>query len=411
MKNKRHLPVPVIMCVMGASLALAAPAGAAGSATVTNVADSGEGSLRSALASGATNITIAVPEITILSTLQYSGSDPLVINGGGVIVKGNGLKATLFQSAGGADVTINNMTFDDGGNFGVNAGGGYGLHFATTANQTGKMRIDLDNVTVQGVGGHGIYVDDSNGSPATVVLATSDVRVDRAGIGGFDQDGIRVDETGDGNINFRAHKSQFIAAGADGVELDEAGDGDVIFGVSNVVFARNGDYCEGQSISNPEDPLCVEDGELDLDDGFDIDEANEGNIRGYVADSVVDSNFDEGLDFDEAGTGSFSVTVTDVAVVGNTDEGIKLSEEDGGGVWIALANVNVRDGKNDAMAFEEAGPGRLFAYLVEVEASGNDGVGMVAEQLDEGSGIAVPTASPLGEVVLRGVEIPAIVRG
>jgi len=403
--NTKRMTIPIALGTMAAMLTVAAPAGAAGSATVTNAADSGEGTLRSALAAGATNITVAVSEITITSTLQYTGSDSLVINGGGAVVKGNGLKATLFQSAGGADVTITNMTFDDGGNFGVNAGGGYGLHFATTANQTGKMTIDLDNVTVQGVGGHGIYVDDSGDSPATVVLNVTEVLVDRAGIGGFDQDGIRVDETGDGNINFRAHKSQFTAAGADGVELDEAGAGDVNFGVSNVVLTRNGDYCEGQSISNPEDPLCVEEGELDLDDGFDIDEADSGSVRGFVGDVVASNNFDEGLDFDEAGSGGFDVTITDVVAEGNVDEGIKMSEEDAGRTWVAMADVRVNNGKNDAMAIEEAGPGSLYAYMVDVDATGNDGIGLVAEQLDAGSGIAVPTASKLGEVELEGVEL------
>lgn len=403
--NTKRMTIPVALGTVAAMLSMAAPAGAAGAATVTNSADSGEGTLRSALAAGATVITIAVPEIAITSTLQYTGSDALVINGGGAVVKGNGLKATLFQSAGGADVTINNMTFDDGGNFGVNAGGGYGLHFATTASQTGKMTVDLDNVTVQGVGGHGIYVDDSNGSPATVVLNVTDVKVDRAGIGGFDQDGIRVDETGGGNINFRAHMSQFTAAGADGVELDEAGPGDVNFGASNVVFNKNGDYCEGQSISNPEDPLCVEDGELDLDDGFDIDEADSGSIRGFVSDAVLRDNFDEGLDFDEAGSGGMEVTITDVVASGSVDEGIKMSEEDAGRTWVAMADVRVTDGKNDAMAIEEAGPGNLYAYMVDVDATGNDGLGLVAEQLDAGSGLAIPTASNLGEVELEGVEL------
>lgn len=403
--NTKRMTIPVVLGTVAAMLSVAAPAGAAGSATVTNAADSGEGTLRSALAAGATTITISVPEITITSTLQYTGSDALVINGGGAVVKGNGLKATLFQSTGGADVTINNMTFDDGGDFGVNAGGGYGLHFATTASQTGKMTVDLDNVTVQGVGGHGIYVDDSGGSAASVVLNVTDVLVDRAGIGGFDQDGIRVDETEEGNINFRAHMSQFTAAGADGVELDEAGPGDVNFGASNVVLNKNGDYCEGQSITNPADPKCVEDGELDLDDGFDIDEADAGSIRGFVSDAILRDNFDEGLDFDEAGSGGMEVTITDVVATGSVDEGIKLSEEDAGRTWVAMADVQVTDGKNDAMAIEEAGAGSLYAYMVDVDATGNAGLGLVAEQLDSGSGLAIPTASKLGEVELDGVSL------
>lgn len=402
--RSRTAAVPLALGMAGALLTLANPASAAGSVTVSSDADSGDGSLRAALTSGASTIVVTVPEITIASSLVYEAKTNLIIEGNGVTIQGNGLGEVLFQSTGGADVSIENATFDDGGDYSVSDGGGHGLHFATTDGQSGRMAVNLDNVHINGVGGHGIYVDDNREAPASVSLTLTDVTVNKAGIGGFDQDGVRVDETGDGDILFRAYNSTFSRNGADGIELDERGAGDVDFGVTKSAMRSNGDYCLGQDVESPLDPLCVDEGELDLDDGFDIDEADAGSVRGYVTTSTVSSNYDEGLDFDEAGDGGFEVTVMDVTANGNTDENIKVSEEDAGSVWISLADVTAQQGKNDAMALEEAGAGDLRAFLVDVQAMGVDGVGLVAEQLDKGAGVLMTTDSDLGEVKLDGVK-------
>jgi len=54
---------------------------------------------------------------------------------------------------------------------------------------------------------------------------------------------------------------------------------------------------------------------LDLDDGFDIDEADGGNLIVQVIDTIASNNLDEGFDFDEADDGAvnagFAVTAND----------------------------------------------------------------------------------------------------
>ena len=86
-------------------------------ASVTTDANAGPGSLRAALASGQSPITIhpTVGTISITSTLKYTGTAPIVILGTGQTVHGGGLGNTLLEITNGADLTIANLTFSDGG--------------------------------------------------------------------------------------------------------------------------------------------------------------------------------------------------------------------------------------------------------------------------------------------------------
>jgi hypothetical protein len=97
------------------------------------------------------------------------------------------------------------------------------------------------NVTVTGTAGHGIHVSDctladecgggsggaGEGSPASISLTLTGVTVIDTAYGRFDADGVRVDERGEGSIDFVATSSVFSGIGADGIELDEGQDGDV----------------------------------------------------------------------------------------------------------------------------------------------------------------------------------------
>jgi hypothetical protein len=134
--------------------------------------------------------------------------------------------------------------------------------------------------------------------------------------------------------------------GADGVELDEGDDGDVIVEVRNSIFEFNGGYCfpVDPEDENPADPTCVEDDDgklvLDLDDGFDIDEAGNGSLVGSIRNIWISDNLDEGLDFDEEGDDGINIELVGIEAWGNGDEGIKLSEEDGGdGIQIEQDNA------------------------------------------------------------------------
>jgi hypothetical protein len=72
---------------------------------------------------------------------------------------------------------------------------------------------------------------------------------------------------------------------------------------------------------------------IDVDDGFDIDEAGPGSMFVTVTGSVMDGNLDEGFDFDEEDAGDITATYIDTTASGNTDDGYKHSEEGEGGVF------------------------------------------------------------------------------
>jgi hypothetical protein len=372
---------------------LAAGAGAAAAAgpyLVTSEADSGPGSLREGLATSSDiRIANSVERIQIASTLVYDREQPLRIRGNGAEVDGDGLGETLLRIESTTAVEIRHLGFDDGGDYGLDSFDEgdpiYGIHIVVPASATGTVAVTLRQVAVEGTAGHGVFLDDNLASPASVSLDARDVQVEEAGIGAFDQDGIRVDEVGEGDLVLAVQRSTFVAVGADGVEVDERGAGDVIFDVRTATFERNGDYCVPEPLPLDEARPCVEDGELDLDDGFDIDEADDGSILGTLAAAELVDNFDEGFDVDEAGEGGVEVDIRDVDGAGNTDESIKISEEDDGDVLAGLrrvaANASV-DG--DGIEIEEEGDGSTIVAVRDSVVDDNGGDGLKLEEADDG---------------------------
>ncbi len=384
---------------------------AAPPAKVTNGADGGPGSLRDALKSGATSVVIhpSVSTIMVDGTLYYNGAEPLKIVGSGATVEGYG-DYTLLEITQGANLTISNLNFDGGGGFDVeNQGGGKGIFVDVPEERVGTVRLKLTNVTVSGVGYHGVHVSDctledacgsgggggGDGSPASVHAILKNVTIENVGYGAFDADGVRVDDRGDGDIIFQAIGSSFLGVGADGVELDEGDDGSVIIAVRNSTFELNGGYCDPIDPVSPPyaDPKCVEDDDgelvLDLDDGFDIDEAGEGSLLGSVKNTIVTENLDEGLDFDEEGEGDINIDLVDIEASSNGDEGIKVSEEDDGDVLAHLRAVTAVDNGDDGIQIEQENGGEIHVtvngavardnkaskYDLKVEQAEDDGEG------------------------------------
>jgi len=341
---------------------------------VTNGNDSGPGSLRDALASGAGKIVIS-PSLSVISitdTLIYSGTAPLDIHGTGQLVDGGRRGNTLLEVSEGADLAITNLAFTDGGGYELLDGGGEGILLSVPKSRQGVVRLDLTNVKVTGVGDIGVHVLDcdiadcgngndsgGDGSAASVAVTLKGVQIHDVGQGQFDADGLRVDERGPGDISLRVASSSFTRIGADGIELDEGDGGDVILSLNGVVLADNGDYCTVVDIDNPEDPSCIDDGELDLDDGFDVDEAGAGSIIGRIVNAQVKDNLDEGLDFDESGDGGFDLQLVNIRAYNNADEGIKLSAEDSGDLLARLNRVVVTDSDDDGVQIEQDGDGRV----------------------------------------------------
>jgi hypothetical protein len=250
---------------------------------------------------------------------------------------------------------------------------------------TGTVRVSLTDVTISGNAGHGFMVDDQlNNSAASVEVSVTDSRFRNNGYSVSDRDGIRVNEGGPGSIAFNSWNSVMGDNAADGIELDEQGDGDVTIDVRRTQILRNGIF----------DPL-------DLDDGFDIDEAGNGSILGTVVSSVASHNYEEGLDFNENDAGDLRVDLTDVEANFNREEGIDYEEDDdfaGGGDLVSVmdrvtSKGNGASGGDGGLKIREKGMGNLRVTLSNIIATQNSLAGIHVRESDGGSATLVSIAN------------------
>jgi hypothetical protein len=114
-------------------------------------------------------------------------------------------------------------------------------------------------------------------------------------------------------------------------------------GIPGPVTGSPDDGCFERAVDTYDDG-SVEEYEfaIDVDDGFDIDEAGPGSMFVTVTGSVMDGNLDEGFDFDEEDTGDIHATYIDTTASGNTDDAYKHSEEGEGGVFGLVSGPQAR---------------------------------------------------------------------
>jgi hypothetical protein len=363
-------------------------------AIVTNGDDAGPGSLRQALADGATTIRIkpSVSEIAVDEPLVYDGTEPLKIVGTGQTIHWSLNVASdedgpLLHVSQGADLTLTRLAFEGLGGYDIeNQGGGKGVFVEVPADRQGEVKVYLTDVAVRDTGNHGVHIRDceddacgagqgtsSNGSPASIYVRLRKVEIDGAGFGKQDADGLRVDDRGPGDITLVATSSSFSNVGGDGIELDEGDDGSVIAKVRRTRFYNNGAYCydfDGELDPIALDPNCDDDGDPDVDDAFDIDEAGAGGIRGAISDIDVLNNYDEGLDFDTEGDGPDNFVDLDLVRVfasGNADEAVKVSEEGDASVEVRMALMDI--GGDVEVEEEDAGD---LAVILKRSTIGDD---------------------------------------
>lgn len=426
------------------ALAVFAPAAMAQSLMVTNGSDSGDGSLRAAL-SAATDggVILMAPglAVEIDSTLDYAGTAPLTILGHGGVVHAS-QDVTLLSASNGANLTLRDLALHGPGGFSIeNQGSGKGIFVDVRDDQEGAVILDLNNVTVSGVAAHGVHVSDCSlanecggggggageGSDASITVHLSDVLILDVGNGSFDADGLRVDERGLGDIAAIITNSTFTGVGADGVELDEGQEGHVFASVTASAFTHNGIYCdpaileplmptepEGEfaqgamaedaipgPVTGTPDDSCIErevdlfeDGSveeyafgIDLDDGFDIDEAGPGSLIANLSGVTVIGNLDEGIDFDEENEGDLRIVVRGSNAEGNTDDGYKFSEVDAGGIFAEVGTSRAVMNGGKGFVFEAENDGFLYGLISNtLTAMNDDGDQTGLEVVNEGQG-------------------------
>lgn len=399
-------------------------------------------------------------DVQLETGLVYAGTAPLTLIGSGQTISTTA-DETLLTSANGADLSVHDLNFRGAGGYDINnradadGSAGKGVFIDVRDDQTGTVTLSLRNVTVAGVANHGVHVSDCSladdcgggaggggeGSAASIRVILDTVHVDDVGNGAFDADGLRVDERGPGDIHLIARDVVFTNVGADGLELDEGQDGNVVMDVSGARFLDNGGYCdpallqafmpevdeaefdEGAMqadaipgpISGSPDDSCFErvvdlydDGSveayefaIDVDDGFDADEAGDGSIHMVLRDTEVSRNLDEGLDFDEAGAGDIVLTVSGLTGAGNADDLVKMSEEDDGHVLAMITDAVLTGNGGVAIVLEEEDAGDVHATLDRVITAGNDDgeLGVEVVQDDDGAGLLTLRASYINDGV------------
>lgn len=412
-------------------------------------------------------VIVMTGDVATDATLTYGGTAPLTIIGTGQTITSSA-NADILAVTNGGDVTIQGVNFVGPGGFSIQARGdaggataGKGIFVGVPEAATGAITVSLTDVSVSGVANHGIHVSDCNladacgsggggageGSAASINVMLSGVSVSDVGNGKFDADGLRVDERGEGSITLVASSSSFTDVGADGIELDEGQAGDVIVTALALSTVANGNYCdpsilnaflpdpdegefdEGQTaeadipgpVEGSPDDSCIErevdlfdDGTveeyafgLDLDDGFDIDEAGPGSIHASFILGDITGNLDEGLDFDEEDAGDIRLTLNALSADGNTDDSVKLSEEGPGDVIADVTGGRVTGNGGKGYVFEEADAGDLLASVKRTDAQGNDDsddTGVEAVQEDEGMGVLFVDGDIADGIDLDGVD-------
>ena len=381
-----------------------------GDIIVTSSNDDGPGSFRDAIAQANGNVAIqsigfhpSVHTIHLQSGITYGGTQDLIVNANGSTLDGSATAfgTTAFSATGGGDLTIIGLK--------VRNAKAQGIQVDVPGAATGIINLVLTNVDIIGSGGHGFLVNDQDNPvvPDTDPPTPPDPAGSAAGLNvtitssGFlrngntpglsvsDNDGVRINEGGDGDLSFTFHSSRANENGADGVELDERGNGDVILDVANATFNGNGPFDTS-----------------DLDDGFDIDEANDGSIRGTVRSSVASHNFEEGLDFNENDNGDLRVDLVDVEASWNREEGIDYEEDDDfpasnigatGHLVATMTRVkaigNGVDGGDGGLKIREKQGGNLTVTLTDIIANGNFTSGIFVRESSGGGAAATITGA------------------
>jgi hypothetical protein len=272
-----------------------------------------------------------------------------------------------LRATGGGDLAVSALT--------VRRAPAEGIDIQVPATATGTQHLRLTGAVIADNAGHGVLVNDHedpsaqdgvqpnpNGSAAALEVTVIASSFLRNGFSVSDRDGLRVNEGGDGDLKITLRLVAADGNAADGVEVDERGAGDVRVDVLGSRFADNGAF----------DPS-------DLDDGFDIDEYDDGSILGLVALTSASDNHEEGFDFNENNAGDLRVNLWLVDVSRNREEGIDYEEDDdfaGGGDLVSTmvgvrANGNGVDGGDAGLKIREKGTGELGVVVHSVETSEN----------------------------------------
>lgn len=198
---------------------------------VTDDSDAGPGTFRQAIIDASADAAIhkivfrKVDAVVIESTVAYTGGQSLAIDGKGATIEGNDFD--LLVSNGGGDLSLSNLTFQDGAN---------GVYVQVPAEAEGVLSVMLRNVVAENNDGFGVKISDQgDGAPAGIRLDVSHSRFTDNG-----KDGLRVEDRGDGDLYARVANATITGNDKYGVKVEQGDDGSGLLVLQNVFFSGNG---------------------------------------------------------------------------------------------------------------------------------------------------------------------------
>jgi hypothetical protein len=348
---------------------------------VENNDDEGEGSLRAALEAASADPAVnsiqvgtGLGTVSIASSLEYTGDQPLRIVGNGLVIDGGGCGCDLLVASGGADLDLFDLTLKNGNR---------GLSVPVPGSVTGRMVVRLVRVTVEDNDGHGVYVGEGAGGSAAslqVEMVSSTVRRNGYADGSPDLDGIRVEESGEGELTFVARDLAATDNAGDGVDLREAGTGGLVVETQESSFDGNGEQ--------PQDPTEPE-------DGFDASEAGSGSLDARIIASSASENLDQGIELTESGAGDLRATLSEVDALSNRGDNILFQEDfdalggavpGAGGIIATMTDVTAQEADDDGAQLDEFGAGDLTVQVQNGDFSDNEDDGLSVTQAGTGIG-------------------------
>jgi hypothetical protein len=393
------LPAAVIAILSTALLASYSPPRAHAAAVfVTSPADSGPGTFRDAIeqANGNSNINLIIlangNPITLESTVEYIGSQNLMIMGSGIsnrIIQGNGFSpdeaaiqtdCSLFESTGGADLTILRVTFQDTVCSAIEVYGEDG---------DGEITVTLNSVVIRNLGGGGLNLYEGNGySDAAWNLRMISSRVEETGFYGYDA--VNVAEYYDGDVTVQLSGTSLVNNWFGGLHLDEADDGNLSLTTSASKFNGNGSGASEEAAGADEEVSTTA---VPVDDGIYALECGTGNLNVTMSASQANSNHDDGFDLNECGDGDMTLIATWTTANENGQYGFEGLEQDSGNYVARLTAVWTLGNELGGVFLTEEMDGNLdVRAAASVSNSNTVAQGYALQELDDGDPIAVFTA-------------------
>ncbi|MEO9514297.1 MAG: hypothetical protein ABJH45_02270 [Paracoccaceae bacterium] len=136
----------------------------------------------------------------------------------------------------------------------------------------------------------------------------------------------------------------------DGIDLDEAGEGSIISDMFNSVINDNRDEGVDWDEEGPGDIIATfvaTQAYLNTDDGFKMSEEDSGRVIGFVDGALASANGGKGIVFEEEDEGDVNVIVNATATSKNDDSdntGLEVVQNDEGGGSLVITASQLGDG-------------------------------------------------------------------